>query len=94
MRPLLNATSARRRIKIAVLDTGLRPEHPLAEKVDYKDFVDVDAPQMKDKAGHGTEMVDFILRVYEDADLFVARIFETQYANETTHPRCMAEVCL
>lgn len=93
MQPHAHAVIPRRRIKIAVLDTGLRPDHPLAEQVEYKDFVDLSATQKKDKAEHGTEMVDFILKVYEDASLFIARVFETQYANETTHPKSMAEVC-
>ncbi|KAF6525681.1 hypothetical protein HZS61_011476 [Fusarium oxysporum f. sp. conglutinans] len=103
-----------KRVKIAVIDTGLIPSHHMAKKVTYRDFVAEKAAaetknkgdhsakvDPKDKAPqalqdtsdskHGTISVGIILRVYEDAELYVARVFEHEDATETREPLLMAD---
>ncbi|KAJ5668904.1 Extracellular alkaline serine protease [Penicillium macrosclerotiorum] len=80
-----------RRVKIAVIDTGLDPEHGLANKINYKDFVEEGSTERKDCTGHGTISVDLILRVYEAADLYVARVFERDEADERKEPYLTAK---
>ncbi|KAJ4982642.1 hypothetical protein SVAN01_11866 [Stagonosporopsis vannaccii] len=106
------ADDSTRRVKMAVIDTGLMQNHPLAKHVTYRDFV-AEAAQAKQKSGHaattkredntthapqdtsdskhGTISIEIILRVYEDADLYVARVFEKDEAQETKEPFLMAE---
>lgn len=43
---------------------------------------------------HGTTSVEIILRVYEEADLYIARVFEHDEAEETKEPFLMAKVRL
>lgn len=52
----------------------------------------VQVPQDTSNSKHGTISVDIILRVYEEADLYVARVFEHDEAEETKEPFLMAEV--
>lgn len=37
-------------------------------------------------------LVDLVLKVYEAADIYVARVFETDQADEEKEPDLMAEV--
>lgn len=81
------------RIKIAVLDTGFDPQDRDLENIHYIDCIEPERP-MTDRTGHGTNLVNLVLRVYPDAEVFIARIFETDKANDTDDPKRMAKVCL
>lgn len=74
--------------KVAVLDTGLDAQHPYINtrwKRDelkdrgYVDFVSEDGKERvpKDEDGHGTHCAGLILRYAQRANLYVARITET-----------------
>jgi subtilisin family serine protease len=94
-------------VKIAVIDTGVDPNHRQAGKFRYKDFVDgtdvenlvekgmenvnEKATAKKDNTGHGTISVELILKVYEKAELYVARVFEKDQADEKKEPQLMAK---
>ena len=50
----------------------------------YKDFVSQldDSPQ--DGTGHGTTALRLLLKIYEDADVYVGRVFRRQDADDET----------
>ena len=79
-------------VKVAILDTGLEPDHNMADRIQYEDFVDRSQKSRKDNTSHGTISVDLILKVYVEAELFVARVFETDQTDETREPNQMAKV--
>jgi hypothetical protein len=79
------------RVKIAVLDTGIRPNHPQASKVTYEDFVDKTVDKA-DLTGHGSNSVDLLLKVYDSAQLYVGRIFRGNTSDEDSGPKMMAKV--
>lgn len=62
----------------------------LASERDDKTILTLDTSDSK----HGTTSVEIILRVYEEADLYVARVFEHDEAEETKEPFLMAKVSL
>lgn len=64
----------------------------MAGGVVYKDFVDLGESLMKDNTSHGTSSVDMILRMCQDAKLYVARVFETKHALGRSEQDRMAEV--
>lgn len=80
--------SSGRRVKIAILDTGIDLAHPDFSKVDpnhedygtprdrvkWKSFVSSDGDQ--DHSGHGTHSVALLLRLAPKAKIFVARVVE------------------
>jgi hypothetical protein len=82
-----------RRVKIAVLDTGIRADHPQASHVTYKNFADATTSK-KDLTGHGSNSVDLLLKVYDSAQLYVGRIFTGNTSDEDSGPKAMAEVRL
>lgn len=41
---------------------------------------------------HGTQSIKLIWRMYDEAEVFVARVFENDMANEKREPYMMAEV--
>jgi hypothetical protein len=70
-------------VRIAVLDTGIDQNDPYADAItDYKDFVDGNNSIKKDNTGHGTNSVKLIFKVFNNAEIYVARIFE----NRDEHP--------
>ncbi|KAK1483655.1 extracellular alkaline serine protease [Colletotrichum costaricense] len=76
--------------RIAVIDTGIDKDDPNAEEVlGYKDFIDGDDGMKMDDTGHGTAIVDLIYRVYEPAEIFVARVLSTPERNETIKADCL-----
>ncbi|KAK6337071.1 hypothetical protein TWF718_009857 [Orbilia javanica] len=98
---LLRATSSEkdspdedRRSKIAVLDTGILLKDPYAENIGdmYKDFVDKGNLIPEDLSGHGTDTVNFIFRAYETAEIYVARVFQTEKADEDTAERVVEAI--
>ena len=81
-----------KKVKIAVIDTGIDPKHRQAAKVKYKDFLNEKPEDKRDNTGHGTISVDLILRMYEEAELYVARVFEESRAGEQKEASLMAKV--
>ncbi|KAF2196216.1 subtilisin-like protein, partial [Delitschia confertaspora ATCC 74209] len=74
-------------IKVAILDTGIDATHPFVKKrwhrsdiMDrgYRDFVsNVVNTTPEDQDGHGTHVAGIILRFAPNAELYIARIAET-----------------
>jgi hypothetical protein len=81
-----------RRVKIAVLDTGLDPNHVVSREVHYKDFVQPASPCMIDNTSRGTVSVDLILKASCDLDLYVGRVFEMDCTDGVKEPLQMARV--
>ncbi|KAF3915131.1 hypothetical protein ABW20_dc0102209 [Dactylellina cionopaga] len=73
------------RVKIAILDSGILPTHPQLDSVrQYKDFVGPKNFKKVDNTAHGSTGVDLIREISPDADLFIARVFEKEYASANT----------
>ena len=85
-----------RKVKVAILDTGLEPDHRMAKTVFYKDFVTDAEEGMLDKTGHGTLSLDLILEAFphDEAEFYVARVMATDHTNQSKpdDPLRMAEV--
>lgn len=74
-----------RRVKVAILDTGIDREDPLFRKardhlpdganIDFKDFVG-NSQTPVDSSGHGTRVAYFLLQTTQNIDLWIARVFE------------------
>ncbi|KAF8856797.1 hypothetical protein BDZ45DRAFT_457069 [Acephala macrosclerotiorum] len=74
-----------RRVKVAILDTGIDWEDPLLRKardylpegadIDFKDFVG-NSETPVDSSGHGTRVAYFLLQITQNVDLWIARVFE------------------
>src|SRR5437763_908427 len=75
-----------KRVKIAILDTGIRKDHRMVHKVVYYDFIEESSANPQDLTGHGTNSVELILKACVDAELFVGRIFGYNSSNETLGP--------
>lgn len=75
------------KVKIAVLDTGVHPDHAEAEYIKgYKDFVSGKDDMKCDITGHGTTSIRLILDMCDSADVYALRIFERDIAvKETQH---------
>lgn len=86
------STGCFQRIKVAVLDTGLEQRLLLSRSVHYKDFVDSNEKCTEDHTSHGTTSMDLILKMYEDADVYIARVFETNDAHGDREAVQMAKV--
>ncbi|KAF6825958.1 extracellular alkaline serine protease [Colletotrichum plurivorum] len=69
-----------KRPRVAVLDTGIRPDEAdrfgISDSM-YRDFTvpESDACSMRDEDGHGTSIVDLVYSICEPADVFVARVW-------------------
>ncbi|RYP44078.1 hypothetical protein DL768_009423 [Monosporascus sp. mg162] len=74
-----------KRVRVAVLDTGVKADDFYAKHIKgYKDFVsDIDSDK-KDNTGHGTNSVKLIFKVFANAEVYVARVFENEEANQNT----------
>lgn len=74
-----------KRVRVVVIDTGIDGADPYAEHIrDYKDFVSKNDDTKQDKTGHGTNSVKLIFKVYAQAEVYVARVFESNHANDDT----------
>jgi len=76
-------------VRVAVLDTGIDPLHPLVDKIhDYRDFVDkkcTPGQQLrKDNTGHGTNMVYLLHKTAPCVEIYVARVFSEDTGNSET----------
>jgi hypothetical protein len=85
-------------VKVAILDTGVKPSHAFAKTREYrsgqsyKDFVEDGEEPDEDNTKHGTEMLDLVLRMHAYADVYVARIFETERSSGEPDAVQMANV--
>lgn len=79
-------------VRIAVLDSGIREKSPYREFIKgYKDFVDKGDESGIDNTLHGTNAVHLIFKLLDEADIYVARVFNRSHStSETTS--LMAEV--
>jgi hypothetical protein len=50
----------------------------------YKDFVNNNDAVKQEKTGHGTNSVKLMFKVYAEAEFYVARVFESNQANDDT----------
>lgn len=74
-----------KRVRVVVIDTGIDGTDPYAKHIrDYKDFVSKKDDVKQDKTGHGTNSVKLIFKVYAQAEVYVARVFESNHANDDT----------
>ncbi|KAF9769821.1 hypothetical protein IL306_012692 [Fusarium sp. DS 682] len=74
-----------RRVRIAVIDTGIDGSDPYAAHISgYKDFVDDENTVRQDYTGHGTNSVKLIFRAHAEAEVYIARVFEGNQANDDT----------
>ena len=89
-----------KRIKVAVLDTGIDIGHPEIQKKLSRNKSQLDPSKCKvwtasphgiaDKVGHGTAVCDILLRIAK-IDLFVGKISDSANFDNTT-PTIVAEV--
>lgn len=72
-------------MRVAVIDTGIDGKDPYANHIQgYRDFVSGDDNRNQDNTGHGTNSVKLIYKVYHEAEVYVARVFEYDEANDDT----------
>lgn len=80
-------------MKVAILDTGIHPQHPLRQAIsDYHDFVDKDfihkgkgtLTRDDSKDGHGSDMVDLIHKTASYASIYVARVWANNNGDADT----------
>uniref|UniRef100_A0A0D2XU49 Peptidase S8/S53 domain-containing protein n=1 Tax=Fusarium oxysporum (strain Fo5176) TaxID=660025 RepID=A0A0D2XU49_FUSOF len=74
------------RVKIAIIDSGLHDKERDRYQTEYKDFTGVPA----NDSWHGTCCAGIIQGMYEEARLYIARVFERDHADEIEGPLRMA----
>lgn len=86
----LSIKDKEKRIKIAILDTGIDLTHPLFQKhlsdgqfPDSRDFVE-NRQNIIDTCGHGTHTAHLLLKTAPNASIYVARVFRTTKAEKNT----------
>jgi hypothetical protein len=77
------------RVKIAIIDSGLHDKERYRFRAEYKDFTGVP----NNDSWHGTCCAGIIEGMYEEARLYIARVFERDHADEIEGPLRMARVC-
>ncbi|KAI9901841.1 hypothetical protein N3K66_003658 [Trichothecium roseum] len=76
---------AHKRVRVAVIDTGINSSDPYARHIQgYRDFVTNNDDLKQDNTGHGTNSVKLIYKVYAEAEVYVARVFEYDEADDCT----------
>jgi subtilisin family serine protease len=79
-------------VKVAILDTGVFQSYFSNSIKDYRDFVSGINDERQDGTGHGTSCLQLLLSIYEDAEVYIGRVFESDKANDDTSS-LMAKVC-
>ncbi|KAG4259760.1 hypothetical protein FPRO03_12410 [Fusarium proliferatum] len=74
------------RVKIAIIDSGLHDRERSRYRAEYKDFTGVPT----NDSWHGTCCAGIIQGMYEEARLYIARVFERDHADEIEGPLRMA----
>ncbi|KAG7416801.1 Minor extracellular protease Epr [Fusarium oxysporum f. sp. rapae] len=74
------------RVKIAIIDSGLHDRERGHYRAEYKDFTGVP----NNDSWHGTCCAGIIQGMYEEARLYIARVFERDHADEIEGPLRMA----
>ncbi|KAG5761597.1 hypothetical protein H9Q72_010283 [Fusarium xylarioides] len=74
------------RVKIAIIDSGLHDRERGRYRAEYKDFTGVPT----NDSWHGTCCAGIIEGMYEEARLYMARVFERDHADEIEGPLRMA----
>lgn len=82
------------RTKVCVIDTGFHQDDPAGAKIIFKDFVSPKNSRMQDNTWHGTLSSTIIMSMYDQCDLYVARVFATNDTDESTEPILMADVSM
>ncbi|KAK6222494.1 hypothetical protein QIS74_04196 [Colletotrichum tabaci] len=82
-----------RPVRVAVIDTAVDPSRKVVAAYDFinKCVVGSDKDAGKQNVQHGTQSVDLILKVYDEAVIFVAKIFDGEHVDEKQGPLLMAE---
>lgn len=94
-----SARSDERRIKIAILDSGIQLSSTQKEQygfdsgVVYRSFIDPEdgSAEWNDEAGHGTHLAVLLRKIAENADIHVARVFKKK-PNGVNSPKGIAKV--
>ncbi|KAJ4113967.1 hypothetical protein NW760_000858 [Fusarium oxysporum] len=74
-----------KQVRVAVIDTGINGNDSYAKHIrGYRDFVTNKDELKQDNTGHGTNSVKLIFKVYAEAEVYVARVFESDEANDDT----------
>ncbi|KAJ4115343.1 hypothetical protein NW768_011195 [Fusarium equiseti] len=80
-----------KKVRIAIIDSGLndtvKSRYMAQNEIVYEDFT----PETRNDSWHGTCCTKIISDIYEEAVLFIARIFENDHANEKDGPIRMAK---
>lgn len=72
-------------VRVAVIDTGINGSDIYAKHIrDYRDFVTNKDDIKQDNTGHGTNSVKLVYKVCADAEVYVARVFEYDEADDDT----------
>lgn len=90
-----SAKGSYKAVKICVIDTGFKLGVKGFAKIKvYRDFVDPSSTSMCDDTWHGTISASIIMSIYEQCELYVARVFKSDDTDDKTGPELMAQVRL
>ncbi|RCI08797.1 putative subtilisin-like protease [Ophiocordyceps polyrhachis-furcata BCC 54312] len=82
---------AYKRVKVCVIDTGFdAKDKNNGRVVSYRDFAERKTDRC-DETHHGTFSANLVLSIYDDCELYVARVFKTDKTDEETEPELMAQ---
>lgn len=91
----VSAKGTYKSVKICVIDTGFKLGVKGFAKIKaYKDFVNPSSTSMCDNTWHGTISANIIMSIYEECELYVARVFKSDDTDDKTEPELMAQVRL
>ncbi|RDA89198.1 putative subtilisin-like protease [Ophiocordyceps camponoti-leonardi (nom. inval.)] len=80
------------KIKVCVIDTGFDPKNKNKSRiVSYRDFAEPKRTEMCDATHHGTFSANLVLSIYDDCELYVARVFKTDNTDGEREPELMAQ---
>ncbi|KAM0445191.1 hypothetical protein ACHAO4_009896 [Trichoderma viride] len=87
-----SAKGSYKAVKICVIDTGFKLGVKGFAKIKvYRDFVDPSSTSMCDDTWHGTISASIIMSIYEQCELYVARVFKSDDTDDKTGPELMAQ---
>ncbi|KAI8724179.1 hypothetical protein NCS52_00275600 [Fusarium sp. LHS14.1] len=79
-----NETYEANRVKVAVIDSGLREERQRDAHICYQNFIETWNDAHRDNPQHGTNSVNLVRKVYGRADIYVAKVFQGDEADGNT----------